>query len=207
MQYPFQIDLNITQEDFIKVEILEQTLETQLAKKDSVKSIAMQVAIFLIASIGILSIDVIANEALYLVLLFTVLAISNFLYMRFYGYENDFKLATSHLINSHQQGNIFFTAENGMVIFDYDKCEYLTNEQRRFFSYDYVKHIKETNDMYIFVMRQEKELNLKGFLYMIIPKRNLDTNQNEKIQKISSDITTKYNLTNWVNSPYFDIDK
>ena len=33
MEYPFKIELDVTQDDFIEVEILEQELEAQLWKK------------------------------------------------------------------------------------------------------------------------------------------------------------------------------
>ena len=33
MEYPLQIDVNITQDDYIQVEILEQELEMQLAQQ------------------------------------------------------------------------------------------------------------------------------------------------------------------------------
>ena len=45
MEYPLQIELDITQDDFIEVEILEQELEAQLWKKSVKKTFIIETVV------------------------------------------------------------------------------------------------------------------------------------------------------------------
>ena len=90
-----------------------------------------------------------------------------------------------------------------MALFYEDKCEYLTNEQRRFFDYDQIKNIKNIKHLYIFVMKRSKEKNLRGFAYMVIPKRNLTGNQMQQMDEICARIVEEKHLEEWVTSDIF----
>ena len=84
-----------------------------------------------------------------------------------------------------------------------NKCEYLTNEQRRFFDYDLIKNIKIIKHLYIFVMKRSKEKSLRGFAYMVIPRRNLTENQQIQLDEICRRIVKEKDLKEWVESRIF----
>ena len=90
-----------------------------------------------------------------------------------------------------------------MVLFYEDKCEYLTNEQRRFFDYDKIRSIKIIRHLYIFVMKKTKDKNLRGFVYMVIPRRNMDEKQQQQLDEICASIIKKYDLKEWITSRIF----
>ena len=97
----------------------------------------------------------------------------------------------------------FFTAEKGLVYFYENKCEYLTNEQRRFFEYDKIGNIKIIKHLYIFVMKRSKDKSMKGFAYMVIPRRNMNDHQQKQLDEICASIIKKYDLKEWVTSQIF----
>ena len=111
-------------------------------------------------------------------------------------------MAIQHLLES-KDTHEFFTPEKGMVLFFEDRCEYLTNEQRRFFDYDKIKNIKIIKHLYIFVMKKTKDKNLRGFVYMVIPRRNLDLAQQQQLDEICARITQQYELKEWMKSRIF----
>ena len=76
-------------------------------------------------------------------------------------------------------------------------------EQRRYFSYDVIKNIKIIKHLYIFVMKRTKDKNLRGFAYMVIPRRNMNLQEQETLDKICSGIVEKYKLEEWVKSDIF----
>ena len=49
MEYPLQIELDVNQDDFIEVEILEQELEAQLWKESLKKTFAIETAVIALA--------------------------------------------------------------------------------------------------------------------------------------------------------------
>ena len=111
-------------------------------------------------------------------------------------------MAVQHLLHNKDTQE-FFTPERGMVLFYEDRCEYLTNEQRRFFDYDLIKNIKIIKHLYIFVMKRSKEKNLRGFAYMVIPRRNLTDNQKQQMDEICARIVKENDLKEWVKSEIF----
>ena len=205
MEYPFQIELEVNQDDFIEVEILEQELEAQLSKK-SVKTtfIVETVVIALVtALLAVLSAKgIFVYQAIIFPVFFWFLFLFHFVYTYKWGVKREFNMAVQHLLNN-KDSQIFFTAEKGMVLFYEDRCEYLTNEQRRYFDYDKIKNIKIIRHLYIFVMKRSKDKNLQGFAYMVIPRRNMNETAQRRLDEICSNIVKKYDLKEWVNSEIF----
>lgn len=205
MDYPFKVELNVTQDDFIEVEILEQELEAQLWKKSLIKTfmwetvaIVLAIAVVLYrASKGI----ILARTAIFPVA-FWFIFLLHFVYTYKWGVKREFNMAVQHLLHN-KDSQTFFTPENGMVLFYEDKAEYLTNEQRRFFGYENIKNIKIIKHLYIFVMKRSKEKNLRGFAYMVIPRRNLNENEQEILDGICKGIVEKYDLKEWIKSEIF----
>ena len=205
MEYPFQIELNVNQDDFIEVEILEQELEAQLWKKSVKKTFIIETAVIALA-MCIIAYMASRGTIMMLTLIFPVffwfIFLFHFIYTYKWGVKREFNMAVQHLLHN-KDSQTFFTAERGMVLFYEDRCEYLTNEQRRFFEYDKIKNIKIIKHLYIFVMKRSKEKNLQGFAYMIIPRRNMTEDDQKKLDEICAGIVQKYDLKEWVKSEIF----
>ncbi len=205
MEYPLQIELNVNQDDFIEVEILEQELEAQLWKESLKKTFAIETAVIALA---IAIVVYFANKGTIMMatvgfpVFFWILFLINFVYTYKWGVKREFNMAVQHLLKN-KESHEFFTSEKGMVLFFEDRCEYLTNEQRRFFEYDKIKNIKIIKHLYIFVMKRSKEKNLRGFAYMVIPRRNLTEDQQNILDGICTQIVEKYDLKEWVKSQIF----
>lgn len=203
MEYPLQIELDITQDDFISVEILEQELEAQLSKKAYLKGFIWQSVFCLAFAVAIISIKSIIFESIYFVIAFWLIFLFHFLINYFQGYKKEFSYAVNHILENRYD-HTFFTPEQGMAFFYEDKAEYLTNEQRRYFGYDKIQNIKITRHLFIFVMKRSKEKNMRGFAYMIIPKRNMNDEQTEFLITICQNIIKKYGLKEWMKSEIMD---
>ena len=205
MEYPLIIELNVTQDDFIEVEILEQELDAQLYKKSIKKSFVIEtVAVGLIMAVMAVmaSKGSIMTAALAFPAFFWLMFLIHFVYNYKWGIQREFSMGVQHLLQNKDSME-FFTAERGMVYFYEDKCEYLTNEQRRFFDYDLIRNIKIIKHLYIFVMKRSKEKSLRGFAYMVIPRRNMDENQQQQLDEICASIIKKYDLKEWITSRIF----
>lgn len=205
MEYPFKIELDVTQDDFIEVEILEQELEAQLWKKSVKKTFIIETAVIALA-MCIIAYMASKGKILMLTLIFPVffwfIFLFHFIYTYKWGVKREFNMAVGHILQN-KDTQVFFTPERGMVLFYEDKAEYLTNEQRRYFSYDVIKNIKIIKHLYIFVMKRTKDKNLRGFAYMVIPRRNMSLQEQETLDKICSGIVEKYKLEEWVKSDIF----
>lgn len=205
MEYPFKIELDVTQDDFIEVEILEQELEAQLWKKSVKKTFIIETAVIALA-MCIIAYMASKGTILMLTLIFPVffwfIFLFHFIYTYKWGVKREFNMAVGHILQN-KDTQVFFTPERGMVLFYEDKAEYLTNEQRRYFSYDVIKNIKIIKHLYIFVMKRTKDKNLRGFAYMVIPRRNMSLQEQETLDKICSGIVEKYKLEEWVKSDIF----
>ena len=205
MEYPFKIELDVTQDDFIEVEILEQELEAQLWKKSVKKTFIIETAVIAMA-MCIIAYMASKGTILMLTLIFPVffwfIFLFHFIYTYKWGVKREFNMAVGHILQN-KDTQVFFTPERGMVLFYEDKAEYLTNEQRRYFSYDVIKNIKIIKHLYIFVMKRTKDKNLRGFAYMVIPRRNMSLQEQETLDKICSEIVEKYKLEEWVKSDIF----
>lgn len=205
MEYPLQIELDITQDDFIEVEILEQELEAQLWKKSVKKTFIIETVVIALVIALVLWL---ANKGTIMALtvifpvFFWFCFLVHFVYTYNWGVKREFNMAVQHLLHNKDTQE-FFTPERGMALFYEDKCEYLTNEQRRFFDYDLIKNIKIIKHLYIFVMKRSKEKNLRGFAYMVIPRRNLDENQQIQLDEICARIVEEKHLEEWVKSEIF----
>lgn len=203
MEYPLQVELDISQDDFIMVEILEQELESRLARKSYLRTFVLESVICALISIMIVFMkNIIAFEAVYFVLFFWMLFLAIFLLNYFSGYKKEFSYAVNHIL-TQKDSHTFFTPEKGMAFFYEDRAEYLTDEQRRFFSYDKIQNIKITDHLFIFVMKRCKEKSMRGFAYMVIPKRNLSESQEIFLNEICDGIVKKYNLKEWIKSEIF----
>ena len=205
MEYPLIIELNVTQDDFIEVEILEQELDAQLYKKSIKKAFVIEtVAIAVIVAIMgfMVAKGSIMAAALAFPAFFWLMFLVHFVYNYKWGIQREFNMGVQHLLQNKDSME-FFTAERGMVYFHEDKCEYLTNEQRRFFDYDLIRNIKIIKHLYIFVMKRSKEKSLRGFAYMVIPRRNMDENQQQQLDEICASIIKKYDLKEWITSRIF----
>ena len=205
MEYPLQIELDITQDDFIEVEILEQELEAQLWKKSVKKTFIIETVVIALVIALVLWL---ANKGTIMALtvifpvFFWFCFLVHFVYTYNWGVKREFNMAVQHLLHNKDTQE-FFTPVRGMALFYEDKCEYLTNEQRRFFNYDLIKNIKIIKHLYIFVMKRSKEKNLRGFAYMVIPKRNLTGNQMQQMDEICARIVEEKHLEEWVKSDIF----
>ena len=205
MEYPLIIELNVTQDDFIEVEILEQELDAQLYKKSIKKTFVIETGIIavIIAIMGsMVSKGSIMAAALAFPAFFWLMFLVHFVYNYKWGIQREFSMGVQHLLQNKDSME-FFTAERGMVYFHEDRCEYLTNEQRRFFDYDLIRNIKIIKHLYIFVMKRSKEKSLRGFAYMVIPRRNMDENQQQQLDEICASIIKKYDLKEWITSRIF----
>lgn len=200
MDYPLQIELDITQDDFITVEILEQELDRQLNQKGFLKAFLCQSTLLLAAAILIYCFrNVILWQSVYFVIFFEIIFAIHFIYNYFFGCKREFSLAVNHILQN-RENHSFFSPENGFAFFYENRCEYLTNEQRRYFDYDKINNIKITKHLFIFVMKRSKEKNMRGFAYMVIPKRNMGEEQQDFLAKICGNIVEKYDLKPWVDS-------
>ncbi len=205
MEYPLQIELDITQDDFIEVEILEQELEAQLWKQSVKKTFIVETAVIAVVIALVLwlaSKGTIMAMTVIFPIFFWFCFLLHFVYTYNWGVKREFNMAVQHLLHNKDTQE-FFTPERGMVLFYEDRCEYLTNEQRRFFDYDLIKNIKIIKHLYIFVMKRSKEKNLRGFAYMVIPRRNLTDNQKQQMDEICARIVKENDLKEWVKSEIF----
>ena len=205
MEYPFQIELEVNQDDFIEVEILEQELESQLWKVSLKKTFAAETVAVVMAICLLLYFSAkgtIVVQSVIFPVFFWFLFLFHFVYTYKWGVKREFNMAVQHLLHN-KDSQTFFTAEKGMVLFFEDRAEYLTNEQRRFFDYDKIKNIKIIRHLYIFVMKRSKEKNLQGFAYMVIPRRNMNEDDQRRLDEICENIVKKYDLKEWVKSEIF----
>ena len=205
MEYPLQIELNVTQDDFIEVEILEQELEAQLWKESLKKTFIIEtaaIALVIAVVMYFANKGTIMMATVWFPVFFWIIFLIQFVYTYKWGVKREFNMAIQHLLES-KDTHEFFTPERGMVLFFEDRCEYLTNEQRRFFDYDKIRNIKIIKHLYIFVMKKTKDKNLRGFLYMVIPRRNLDSAQQQQLDEICARITQQYELKEWMKSQIF----
>ncbi|MBR5521316.1 MAG: hypothetical protein IKU54_04895 [Oscillospiraceae bacterium] len=202
MEYPLKIDVNISQDDYIEVEILEQKLEEQLWKKEAKKAFIIETGVMALVAVIVMVLavkEIVLPMTLVFVAGIWVILRINFVYTYFWGAKNEFNMAVQHILQN-KDTHEFFTPEKGMALFFEDKCEFLTNEQRRYFDYSLIKHIKVIRHMYIFVMNKSKEKSLRGFVYMIIPKRNLYPDEEKMLDEICRGIVEKYDLKPWVET-------
>ena len=202
MEYPLQIDVNITQDDYIQVEILEQELEKKLLLKETKKTFIIETIIMAVVAAGVAVMaakGIIMYRTLYFVAGIWMIFLINFLYTYFLGAKREYNMAVRHLLQN-KDSHEFFTPERGMICFYEDRAEFLTNEQRRYFDYSLVKNIKIIKHLYIFVMKRSKEKNLRGFAYMVVPKRNLYPDEEIMLNEICRNIVEKYKLEPWVES-------
>ena len=202
MEYPLQIDVNITQDDYIQVEILEQELEKKLLLKETKKTFIIETIIMAVVAAGVAVMaakGIIMYRTLYFVAGIWMIFLINFLYTYFLGAKREYNMAVRHLLQN-KDSHEFFTPERGMICFYEDRAEFLTNEQRRYFDYSLVKNIKIIKHLYIFVMKRSKEKNLRGFAYMVVPKRNLYPDEEVMLNEICRNIVEKYKLEPWVES-------
>ena len=205
MEYPLIIELNVTQDDFIEVEILEQELDAQLYKKSIKKAFVIEtvvIAIVMMFMASMVAKGSIMAMALAFPAFFWLMFLIHFVYNYKWGIQREFNMGVQHILQNKDSME-FFTAERGMVYFHKDKCEYLTNEQRRFFEYDLIRNIKIIKHLYIFVMKRSKEKSLRGFAYMVIPRRNMTEEQQTQLDAICAEITEKYDLKEWMTSKIF----
>lgn len=203
MDYPIQIELDITQDDFIQVEILEQELDMLLAKKSYLNFFILQTAVISVLALAVFLLrNVIMWQSVFFLLAFWLIFAFHFLYNYFFGAKREFNMGVSHILQN-SDNHSFFKPEKGMAFFYEDRCEYLTNEQRRYFSYDKINNIKITPHLFIFVMKKVKNKDMKGFAYMVIPKRNADRADLENLEKICREIQQRYCLKPWVESEIF----
>ena len=204
MEYPLQLELDISQDDFISVEILEQELEMQLAKKAYKRGFVMQTIFCIAAAFAIFLLrNVIVFEAVYFVIGAWLIFLFNFSLNYFSGCKKEFSFAVSHILEN-KDSHTFFTPEKGMAFFYEDRAEYLTNEQRRYFNYDKIQNIKITRHLYIFVMKRTKDKSMRGFAYMIIPRRNLTDDEDARLNTVCENITKQYELKEWMKSEIMD---
>ena len=202
MEYPLQIDVNITQDDYIQVEILEQELEKKLLLKETKKTFIIETIIMAVVAAGVAVMaakGIIMYRTLYFVAGIWMIFLINFLYTYFLGAKREYNMAVRHLLQN-KDSHEFFTPERGMIWFYEDRAEFLTNEQRRYFDYSLVKNIKIIKHLYIFVMKRSKEKNLRGFAYMVVPRRNLYPDEEVMLNEICRNIVEKYKLEPWVES-------
>lgn len=205
MEYPLQIELDVTQDDFIEVEILEQELEAQLWKESLKKTFIVEtvvIALVIALVLFLASKGTIMVMTVIFPVFFWICFLVHFVYTYKWGVRREFNMAVQHLLHNKDTQE-FFTPEKGMVFFFEERCEYLTNEQRRFFDYDKIQNIKIIKHLYIFVMKRSKEKNLRGFAYMVIPRRNLTDSQQQMLDEICAGIVEKYDLKEWVKSEIF----
>ncbi len=205
MEYPLIIELNVNQDDFIEVEILEQELDAQIYKKSIKKAFVIETVVIAVVTAFMASLaakGTIMTVALAFPAFFWLMFLLHFVYNYKWGIQREFNMGVQHMLQNKDSME-FFTAERGMVYFHEDKCEYLTNEQRRFFEYDLIKNIKIIKHLYIFVMKRSKEKSLRGFAYMVIPRRNMDEKQQAQLDEICESIIKKYDLKEWMTSQIF----
>ncbi len=204
MEFPIRVELDITQDDFICCEILEEAADIPYAKKSAKVSFLRESGVLALCALAVFVFrDNIAFEAIYFVIGFEVLFFLNFAYNYFYGIDHNFKLAVTHLLTARKD-HTFFTPEKGIAFFYRDRGEYLTNEQRRYFDYSLVDHIKITRHLFIFIMKKSDEKGLRGFVWMVLPKRNMTRQQERDFTKLCRQIEEKYHLTPWTDCRIFD---
>ena len=201
---PIDIELDLTQEDFIQTEIMECLVDAGDLKSESAKAFIYQTLVCSVIAFIMFISKSLARESLIFPLVFFALFLINFLYKYFYGIENELKNNLNHMIESNRNGNVFFTPESGMIRLYDDRAEYLTNENRRYFNYTSIAHIKQTKLLYIFVMKNSREKSMRGFMYMIIPKRCLTEEQIPLMNKLCEEITQRYNLSPWTDISIMD---
>ncbi len=202
MEYPLKIDVNITQDDYIQVEILEQELEKQLWLKSIKKTFVIESIVMALVAVLVVTRaarGVIIMETMFFVIGVWLIFLFLFVYNYFWGAKMEFNMAVQHLLQN-KDTHEFFTPENGMIYFYEDKCDFLTNEQRRYFDYSLIKNIKIIKHLYIFVMKRSKEKSLRGFAYMVVPRRNLYPDEEAMLNEICRNIVEKYKLEPWVES-------
>lgn len=202
MEFPFKIELSVNQDDFIAVDILEQQVERETAKKDEKKSFIIKMSLIAALSAVMLLLSLFKIISVYSLLIPALGAV--FIALEFAlnyssGIDMEFSYGVSHLL-THRDTNEFFTPETGTVEFFEDRCELLTNEQRRLFDYSLIKHIKITAHLYIFVMKRSREKMYQGFAYMVIPKRILLDSEIKKMNAICQKIVSDYHLSEWTTS-------
>lgn len=202
MEYPLKIDVNITQDDYIEVEILEQELEKQLWLKSIKKTFIIESIVMALLAVLVMTRaarGVIIIETMIFVIGIWLIFLFLFVHNYFWGAKREFSMAVQHLLQN-KDTHEFFTPENGMIYFYEDRAEFLTNEQRRYFDYSLIKNIKIIRHLYIFVMKRSKEPGLRGFAYMVVPRRNLYPDEEVMLDEICRNIVEKYKLEPWVES-------
>ncbi len=204
MEQLLQIEIDLKQEDFIQVEIIEQTENYINNKKHAVKSLIYKSVVLAFLIVVFLVVKDINNIAVLFPLAFFGFFVLDFLYKYFIGYKKDYQYSIDHLIKADSEGYVFFTPERGLISLYKDRCEYLTNEERRYFSYDKIKHIKYTKRHIIFVLKAIKDKEIRGFLYMILPLRCIKEDEKEAVFTLCEEIKNEYKLSSWVSCPILD---
>ena len=204
MKFPLNYEVTLIQEDFIEIELIENLIDCKDIRKSSVKTYIIQTAVTAIVSCFLWLSPSVAKVSLLVTLMFFVIFTLYFLYNYFVGYKTDFDMTAQHLIKSNAQGNEFFKQEQGFVTFYEDRCEFLTDEQRRYFDLTLIDSVKITKRLFIFVMKPTKEKALRGFIYMPIPKRHLNDEQQAQLTEFCSMLKKKYFVKEWTDKTIFD---
>lgn len=198
MKYPLHIEINATQDDFIQLEILQQAMLVEKQREINKKMFIGQscFSLFLLAVLLVLAIKgTVVGISLIIPAVIEIFFMGN-LFSNNSNAQRDYSYTVNHMLQN-RDSHAFFAEEQGFVEFYEDRCEFLTNLQRRYFGYENIDHIKITKFLYIFVMKKSKDKNLKDFEFMILPRRNMLDREDEQLSQICSSIIEKYQLTPW----------
>ena len=103
MEYPLIIELNVTQDDFIEVEILEQELDAQLYKKSIKKTFVIETVVIavIIAIMGVMvAKGSIMAAALAFPAFFWLMFLVHFVYNYKWGIQREFSMGVQHLLQN-----------------------------------------------------------------------------------------------------------
>ena len=123
-KYPLEIKLDITQDDYIEVEILEQIVNRDWQINDHKRTILIQSIVCAAVALlfAVLSMrGRIAKESLILVAGAWIFCLVHFLYSYKVGYNVDFNYAVNQMLQNRDT-NTFFTPEKGTAFFYEDRC-------------------------------------------------------------------------------------
>lgn len=193
---PLRIRCTVTETDQFQADFLGEYGDMIYLRRSNLRSTVIAVVICIILAVVILLSKEMLNQAVWFPVVFALMYLSYGIYYYFVGYKNNYKQFQQHLeravdkgITVYPEETILYDFQDSAVYMDYDSGD------KRYFLYEDIRYFEETDRFYLFGMKYKpKENRLAGFERALLPKRDLDSDTEERLLQIMANVVEAYEL-------------
>ena len=193
---PLRIRCTVTETDQFQADFLGEYGDMIYLRRSNLRSTVIAVVICIILAVVILLSKEMLNQAVWFPVVFALIYLSYGIYYYFVGYKNNYKQFQQHLeravdkgITVYPEETILYDFQDSAVYMDYDSGD------KRYFLYEDIRYFEETDRFYLFGMKYKpKENRLAGFERALLPKRDLDSDTEERLLQIMANVVEAYEL-------------